>query len=51
MSNGAAVDLLWTEETRALVSPRRSHRVREPLPNDGAAAELIRSIYELRRAV
>jgi len=45
----AAVGLAWTEETRALVLPRRSHGLRAPLPADGAAAELVRSILELRR--
>lgn len=41
--------LAWTEETRALVTPRRSHGLRAALPDDGAAGELVRSIFELRR--
>src|SRR5262245_3623701 len=41
-------ELLWTAETRALVLPRRRHGVREALPVDGAAGELLGSIYKLR---
>ena len=45
----AAAGLAWTEETRSLVSPRRSHGLRSALPADGAAGELIRSVFQLRR--
>jgi hypothetical protein len=41
-------ELAWTDETRALVLPRRRHGVREPLPVDGAAAELVAAVYKLR---
>jgi hypothetical protein len=43
--------IVWTEETRDFVLPRRAHGVREALPKDEAAAALIAKVLDGRRAM
>ncbi len=49
MPSAADTTLLWSPQTRARVLPRRSHGLREPLPDGAEAHAIIRALYTRRR--